>query len=537
VKWSGRKTSLHRQENRVTRIERALIAVSDKTGIVEFAQGLTRHGVEILSTGGTARTLREGGIQVTEVAEFTGSPEILGGRVKTLHPKIHGGILARRDREDDRAQCAESGIEPIDLVVVNLYPFEKKVAEGITPEDAVEQIDIGGPTMIRAAAKNHAHVAVIVDPTDYSPFLQQLDDSGGSVGDETRRRLSLAAFRRTAAYDAAISNYFGEIEEGEFPSIRTEQWSQVSELRYGENPHQSAAWYSRVDADPIQLPSMTVHGGKALSYNNLLDAAAAIECAAALEGPGAVIVKHCLPCGAAEKETLSEAFDAALAGDPLSAFGGIVAFNQPLDAELAKRISTPKLFFEVIHASEFCEGAVELIQSGAKWGKNCRILEGGIGSGADRPHEIRAVPGAILMQQKDRPSKPISEFEVVTDRAPTSKRAGRSSLRLAGSPLREVEWDPPRPTAFGGRSGSRTTEPRRFGGDCLPKGGREERGSCPGIRCVLPLPRRSGSGCRRRNHRRHSTRGIEARPRGDRSRQPRRHRHDLHRRTTFPTLR
>lgn len=405
----------------MTRIERALIAVSDKTGIVEFAQGLTRHGVEILSTGGTARTLREGGIQVTEVAEFTGSPEILGGRVKTLHPKIHGGILARRDREDDRAQCAESGIEPIDLVVVNLYPFEKKVAEGVTPEDAVEQIDIGGPTMIRAAAKNHAHVAVIVDPTDYSPFLQQLDDSGGSVGDESRRRLSLAAFRRTAAYDAAISNYFGEIEEGEFPSIRTEQWSQVSELRYGENPHQSAAWYSRVDADPIQLPAMTVHGGKALSYNNLLDAAAAIECAAALEGPGAVIVKHCLPCGAAEKETLSEAFDAALAGDPLSAFGGIVAFNQPLDAELAKRISTPKLFFEVIHAPEFCEGAVELIQSGAKWGKNCRILEGGSGSGADRPHEIRAIPGAILMQQKDRPSKPISEFEVVTDRAPTSK--------------------------------------------------------------------------------------------------------------------
>ena len=400
-------------------ITRALIAVSDKSGIVEFASALTRHGIEILSTGGTARTLKEGGVPVREVAEHTGSPEILGGRVKTLHPKIHGGILARRDHEGDRAQCKEHGIEPIDLVVVNLYPFEQKIAEGIEPDAAVEEIDIGGPTMIRAAAKNFAHVAVVVDPGSYAEVLAELDANSGSISEPLRRRLSLAAFQRTAAYDAAISNFYGHVLEGNYPGVRTEQWSKVADLRYGENPHQSAAWYRRDDGDAIQFPSMEVHGGKALSYNNLLDAAAAIECAHSLEGPGAVVVKHCLPCGAAERLTLSEAFEAALAGDPLSAFGGIVALNRPLDAELAGRIGSKDLFFEVIHAPEYLEGAIERLQTSAKWGKNCRILEGGIGEGRSIPREIRAIPGGVLVQEKDRLCRVASEFEVVTERTPT----------------------------------------------------------------------------------------------------------------------
>ncbi len=365
--------------------------------------------------------MREAGVPVREVAEYTGSAEILGGRVKTLHPKIHGGILARRDEPGDRAECADAGIEPIDLVVVNLYPFERRVEDGLGPDQLVEEIDIGGPTMIRAAAKNHAYVGVIIDPEQYGPILAELEQNGGALTAETRRRLSLRAFRRTAAYDAAISNHFGTILEGDFPAIRTEQWRKVHDLRYGENPHQPAAWYTRTDSDPIRMPAMTLHGGKALSYNNLLDAATAIECATGLEGPAAVVVKHCLPCGAAERETLAEAFEAALAGDPLSAFGGIVAFSEPLDAELAGRISSPEHFFEVIHAPRFLDGAVEMIRDGAKWGRNCRILEGGIGAGADRVREIRSIPGALLVQDKDRLRRDPREFEVVTERAPTEE--------------------------------------------------------------------------------------------------------------------
>jgi phosphoribosylaminoimidazolecarboxamide formyltransferase/IMP cyclohydrolase len=402
------------------RVERALIAVSDKTGIAEFAAALARHGVEILSTGGTARTLRGAGIAVREVAEHTGSPEILGGRVKSLHPKIHGGILARRDDPADLAECARAGIVPIDLVVVNLYPFERRVAEGISLAEAIEEIDIGGPAMLRAAAKNHAWVTVVTDPADYATVLAELASGSGSVSEGTRRRLALAAYRRTAAYDAAISNWLGERLEGPLPAVRTEQWRKVGDLRYGENPHQAAAWYARDDADAIRLPAMTVHGGKALSYNNILDAAAAIECAAGLEGAAAVVVKHCLPCGAAERDGLAEAFEAALAGDPLSAFGGILALTRPLDAALAARIARPELFFEVIHAPRYLAGAIERLQEGAKWGRNCRILEGGIAAAGGTAHEIRSVPGALLVQEKDRPRADPQGFSVVTVRAPTA---------------------------------------------------------------------------------------------------------------------
>ncbi|MCA8959834.1 MAG: bifunctional phosphoribosylaminoimidazolecarboxamide formyltransferase/IMP cyclohydrolase [Planctomycetes bacterium] len=405
------------------KIERALLAVSDKSGIAEFAGQLVERGVELVSTGGTAKTLRTAGLPVREVAEITEFPEMLGGRVKTLHPRIHGGILARRDLPDHLAALDEHRIPPIDLVVVNLYPFERRTAEGVSFEEAIEEIDIGGPAMIRAAAKNHADVAVIVDPSQYDAIAAELRERDGSLSLDTRRSLALTAFRRTAAYDAAISNWLGRRSDGDFPKVWTEQWSRVGELRYGENPHQRAAWYSRSDGDDFALPAAQLsEGSKGISYNNLLDVAAAIECARSLDGPGAVVVKHCLPCGAAERESLHDAFEAALAGDPLSAFGGILALTEPLDARLAARISTPELFFEVIHCPELLPGAEEAIRNGAKWGKSCRILTGGsVATGSVPRTEIRSIPGGVLIQDRDHFSVDRSEYEVVTDRSPTDE--------------------------------------------------------------------------------------------------------------------
>ncbi|MEM7261090.1 MAG: bifunctional phosphoribosylaminoimidazolecarboxamide formyltransferase/IMP cyclohydrolase [Planctomycetota bacterium] len=405
------------------KIERALLAVSDKSGITHFAQTLVDHDVEILSTGGTAQKLRDAGIPVREVADVTEFPEMLGGRVKTLHPRIHGGILARRHLESDLETAAEHGIPMIDLVVINLYPFEQRTAEGVSFDQAIEEIDIGGPAMIRAAAKNHAHVGVIVDPSRYDAVASELNANDGQLGPDTRRQLALDAFRRTAAYDAAISNWLGQQAEGRFPERWTEQWTRMGELRYGENPHQNAAWYSRSDGGSFSLPAAKLlEGKKAVSYNNLLDVAAAIDCARSLDGAGAVVVKHCLPCGAAERDTIHDAFEAALAGDPLSAFGGILALTQPLDRELATRISSPDLFFEVIHAPEFLDGAEEAIRSGAKWGKSCRLLCGGTIDGASgRPTEVRSIPGGVLLQDCDHFQAQRDQFEVVSSRPPTDE--------------------------------------------------------------------------------------------------------------------
>ena len=401
------------------KIERALIAVSDKEGIVPLATALQNMGVEILSTGGTARALREGGVEVRDVQDVTDFPEMMGGRIKTLHPRIHGGILARRHEPGDLESMREHGIPPIDLVVINLYPFEKTVARGASFEDTIEQIDIGGPAMVRAAAKNHADVAVVVDPGRYDAIVAEMRESDCSLSDATRRQLAVEAYCRTAAYDAAISNWFGEQVADGFAATRTEQWQLIQGLRYGENPHQQAAWYSRPDGDSFSFSDVRVLGGKELSYNNLLDAAAAIECCRGLQGPAAVVVKHCLPCGAAEKRNLGDAFEGALAGDPLSAFGGIVALSEPLDAKLAARISSPDLFFEVIHAPSFGAGATEAIRSGARWGKNCRLLEGGVSGGEARPFDLRSIPGGILLQQRDVATTPREDFRVVTSRPPS----------------------------------------------------------------------------------------------------------------------
>ncbi|MEM7164763.1 MAG: bifunctional phosphoribosylaminoimidazolecarboxamide formyltransferase/IMP cyclohydrolase [Planctomycetota bacterium] len=423
------KTSQHSKSNDPNndpqtsgpRIRRALIAVADKSGLTDFAQQLAALDIEIISTGGTAQVLRDHNIPVREVQEITGFPEIMGGRVKTLHPLVHGGILGRRDVEEDQEAMREHDIHGIDLVVVNLYRFEETVRGGASFEDAIEQIDIGGPTMVRAAAKNHEHVAIVVNPERYEAISAELQAGSASLSGETRKALALEAFQRTAAYDAAISNWFGsQLHEQELPRVYTEQWQRIGELRYGENPHQRAAWYGREDGGDFSLGRAKVIEGKAISYNNLLDVSAAIECMRALQGPAAVIVKHCLPCGAAEADNLGTAFERALDGDRVSAFGGIAAFSEPLDPDTAARFATRDHFFEVVYAPCFEPGTEDVIRNGAKWGKNCRLIEGGEREAeVARPLEIRSVPGALLVQEWDRPMAATEQFEVVSKRKPT----------------------------------------------------------------------------------------------------------------------
>ena len=389
------------------RIERALLSVSDKTGLVEFANGLVRMGVKLLSSGGTARALREAGIDALEISDHTGAPEILGGRVKTLHPKIHGGILARTQDPEHRRDLEEQGIEPIDLVATNLYPFEKTVGgDGATLEKAIEEIDIGGVTLLRAAAKNHERVAVIPDPKWYGPILEEMERSGGSLSAETRRELALAAFRRTAAYDMAIAAYLSADEA--LPDFLPLILRKDRDLRYGENPHQRAALYRPAGA----APAARILGGKDLSYNNLLDLSSASALAADLDGPGCAIVKHTNPCGAAVGETPAAAFGKALEADPVSAFGSIVAFNRPLDAETAREIVSRAGFIEAVTAPEIAPAAADVLR-GAKWGKSVRILEGGPPAGT---FAIRSAADGILAQEGKAPAP---REDVMSSRSPS----------------------------------------------------------------------------------------------------------------------
>ena len=409
-------------------IQRALISVSDKRGVVDFARALADRGIEIVSTGGTARALEEAGVSVTPVSKVTGAPEILDGRVKTLHPMIHGGILGR-PTDAHRAEMAEHGIEAIDLVAVNLYPFERTVAaEGESRQDAVENIDIGGPTMVRSAAKNHERVAVVVDPDDYASLVDELAARGGEVSAPTRRRLACKAFAHTAAYDGAIAAYLSADaeadggERAEFPPTLTLQFEREIELRYGENPHQRAAFY-RDSRSPLAIagerPSLaraTILQGKALSYNNLLDLDAALGCCLELEGPAAVIVKHTNPCGAAvDPRGAAAAYEAARATDPTSAFGGIVAVNREVDEELAARLA--ETFLECVIAPSFSDAAREKLASK----KNLRLVAAGPfhTARADRATWFRSVAGGVLAQSADFEIAPASAARVVTDRAPT----------------------------------------------------------------------------------------------------------------------
>ncbi|WP_458527307.1 bifunctional phosphoribosylaminoimidazolecarboxamide formyltransferase/IMP cyclohydrolase [Onishia taeanensis] len=401
-------------------VRRALISVSDKTGIVEFAKGLVAHGVELLSTGGTFRLLTEQGVAVTEVSEHTGFPEIMDGRVKTLHPKIHGGILGRRGQDD--AVMAEHAIAPIDMVVVNLYPFAQTVARpDCSLEDAIENIDIGGPTMVRACAKNHAHTSIVVDAGDYERLLAEMADRQGAVSDATRFDLAVKAFEHTARYDGAIANYLGSKVEGGsdgLPRTYNTQFIKKQDMRYGENPHQQAAFYVEDDTSEASVATATSLQGKALSFNNIADTDAAFECVKAYTDTACVIVKHANPCGVALGETALEAYEKAFATDPTSAFGGIIAFNVPLDAETARAI-IDRQFVEVIIAPGVSDEAVAIVAEK----KNVRLLDVAAHWPGERhpAHDLKRVTGGLLVQDRDLGMVGRDELKVVTERAPSEQ--------------------------------------------------------------------------------------------------------------------
>lgn len=397
-------------------VKRALISVSDKTGIVEFARQLTDLGVELLSTGGTYRLLKENNMAVTEVSDYTGFPEMMDGRVKTLHPKVHGGILGRRGQDD--AVMAEHQIDAIDMVVVNLYPFEATVAKpDCTLEDAVENIDIGGPTMVRAAAKNHRFVNIVVNADDYGAIIDEMSNSAGATSLATRFDLAIKAYEHTAAYDGAIANYFGRQVPGgsaDFPRTFNTQFLKAQEMRYGENPHQKAAFY--VEANPAEagIATATQLQGKELSYNNVADTDAALECVKNFDAPACVIVKHANPCGVAVAETIGKAYDLAFETDPESAFGGIIAFNRELDAATAMAI-VERQFVEVIIAPSVSAEA----QAAVAEKKNVRLLacgEWGLGLPA---MDYKRVNGGLLVQDRDLGMVNREDLKVVTKVAPT----------------------------------------------------------------------------------------------------------------------
>ena len=394
----------------MTTISRALLAPFDKTGIVDFARALTERGIELLATSGTARRLKESGLAVTEVGEYTGHPEMLGGRVKTLHPKIHGGILAKRDDPGHLAEMREYDIPPIDLLVLNLYPFTDTISKpGCTLADAVEMIDIGGPTMLRAAAKNHAHVIPLIDSDDYAAFLDRFD--AGTLDAGYRQGLAAKAFRHTARYDTAITNYLAGDEM--FPEHHLIAGARVRTLRYGENPHQGAALYRTGPG----LADAEVLNGKPLSFNNLQDAAGAYLTVCEFSEPTAVVVKHANPCGAATSDRLIDAFRRAWEGDPISAFGGILAFNRRLTNDVAEVIAEPGRFVEVIIAPEIAPAALKTLQTKPKWGKNVRILACPLLDSDER--EVRPLPGGYLLQERDKTSAESVDMKSVTKRAPT----------------------------------------------------------------------------------------------------------------------
>ena len=406
-------------------VTRALISVSDKQGIVEFAQQLSEYGVEILSTGGTAKLLADHAIAVTEVSDYTGFPEMMDGRVKTLHPKIHGGILARRGTDD--AVMAEHDIPRIDLVVVNLYPFEAAIAQAdCSLENAIENIDIGGPTMVRATAKNHAHVSIVVNPEDYQTVLTEMADHAGCVSPNTRFQLAVRAFEHTAKYDGLIANYLGHIQDdgskSDFANSFNYQGLKVQEMRYGENPHQKAAFYRDLTATTTatalnaSVSTAIQIQGKALSYNNIGDTDAALECVKQFSQAACVIVKHANPCGVAIADNILDAYDLAFKTDPTSAFGGIIAFNQLLDEATAKAI-VERQFVEVIIAPEVSEAAKAAVAAKA----NVRLLACGYWDNPVAGKEFKRVTGGLLVQDKDIAMVDLADLNVVTERVPSDE--------------------------------------------------------------------------------------------------------------------
>lgn len=405
------------------RIRRALLSVSDKTGLVEFASSLHKMGVELISTGGTANSLRERAIPVVDVSDFTGFPEILDGRVKTLHPKIHGGLLAMREKPSHQAQLQAQGIQPIDMVVVNLYPFRETAARaGATYEEIVEQIDIGGPSMIRSSAKNHAGVAIVTDPRDYGWIMDELQNLNGSLSDATRYILAQKAFAKTAAYDAAIASYFSERiwtpegprkEDRPLPALEVLSLEKAADLRYGENPHQRGALYRKAFEPASGVAGAEVLHGKELSYNNLLDADGAWDLALEFDKPAAAVIKHTNPCGVAQSDRLLDAYILARDSDPVSAFGSVVALNRMVDADTAAEIN--KTFVEVVVAPDFAAEALAILEQK----KNIRLLR--VSSSAPLMLQHRQIGGGFLVQDKDMRGLRPEELKTVTKRSPSQE--------------------------------------------------------------------------------------------------------------------
>ena len=405
------------------KIQRAIVSVTDKKGVAEFVKGLAATGVEIISTGGTADILKKEGVNVIPISSYTGSPEMLDGRVKTLHPKIHGGILGMRENPSHSKQMTDYGIPPIDMVVVNLYAFEETVKSGRPFDDAIENIDIGGPTMIRAAAKNFKDVACVTDPEDYASIISEMKKTGGTLSVETRFRLAKKAFELTSRYDGAIANWLGAFskepgkKDTDFPATFSFQFKKIQDLRYGENPHQKAAFYSTRPLAPGALSAATQIQGKELSFNNILDLNAALEISREFHEPACVIIKHNNPCGVAmSKEGLKKAYELALACDPVSAFGGIVGFNGRVTKELAEKLID--IFLEAVVAPSFDKGAIETFEKK----KNLRVMAAGEESGhnpLESPFDIKRVSGGVLIQTVDRES--ASDLKCVTKRAPTDE--------------------------------------------------------------------------------------------------------------------
>jgi len=419
-------------------IKRALISVSDKLGLAGFARGLTDVGVEVYSTGGTRRHLESEGIHVRDVSEYTGFPEMMSGRLKTLHPKVAGGILCRHDNPDDMKALAEHGIVTFELVVVNLYPFEATIArEGVTEAEAIEKIDIGGPTLVRAAAKNHAFTTVATSPEQYSSILEQVTAHGATTF-ELRKKLAGEAFAHTARYDQVIAAYFaGRAAEGPFPGTLSFNLTRKAVLRYGENPHQQAALYATPEPVAANVVSAMQLHGKELSYNNLLDLDSALAIVRHFAEPAASVIKHNNPCGAAVAGTLAQALTNAMAGDPVSAFGSVLGLNRVVDPETAEVLTEPGLFIEAIVAPDFQPEALKILTTRPTWKANVRLLKVG---NLDRQQErwaYRCIEGGVLMQEGDVLPDPEDEWQVVTDAKPTD--AQMSDLRFGWAIVRHVK--------------------------------------------------------------------------------------------------
>ncbi|MDR1959499.1 MAG: bifunctional phosphoribosylaminoimidazolecarboxamide formyltransferase/IMP cyclohydrolase [Planctomycetaceae bacterium] len=420
------------------RIRRALISVSDKIGLTDFARGLADAGVEIFSTGGTRKHLENEKIPVRDISDYTGFPEMMDGRLKTLHPKVHGGILCRHDNNNDMKAMVEHGIQSFELVIVNLYPFEATVAkENVTEEEAISQIDIGGPTMVRAAAKNHKFVTIVTNPDQYSVVLEQIQ-TNGMTSLQLRRSLAKDAFTHTGAYDTAISKFFTErMEDGVFPENLTVSYHREAVLRYGENPHQQAALY--VEKKPVCANVVKARqlNGKELSYNNLLDLDSALNIVRGIEKPAVAVLKHNNPCGAAVSEEISDALKKAMEGDPLSAFGSILGFNRTVDEASAEYLATPGLFVEAVVAPEFCPKALEILKTKPKWHANVRLLQAGKLDSKPSRWGMRMVEGGMLLQEADIEQDPEDQWQIVTEKKPEA--AQMEDLRFAWEIVRHVK--------------------------------------------------------------------------------------------------